>query len=375
VPQTAGDYALKAGHYAGWKPAPGSNYRGVPGTIIDGSPSVGATLINTAGVAGWRLEDMQIGPFPAGRGFHLGGVSNAAVVGCRIVGNNQGAQGGPIHDFLISRCEFDGNGPGSDIYIHQLYFGSGGPGDRSGIRIERTTFRNAGAGGDILFNSNKDANQMYEAPAIDRCRFYSDYEAINLYAARGAVVQNTLVYAPTRTGRLFDMADASNFGSLGNTCIDPMFMSCTIWAPNASSVFHQRGNATGCQIFNSIIVCVTPYKVDSGAFYIDSSSNLVIDVSGLSTLDALFVDWRAGDFRIKPGSMAHGTGRDQWLGYKAPMYDIDGLPRGGYDIGAFAAVSTAPPPPPPDTDWTEIELRIDGVPILSGNKVEAREKK
>jgi hypothetical protein len=171
------------------------------------------------------------------------------------------------------------------------------------------------------------------------------------------------------------MADASNFGSLGNTSIGAVFVACTVWAPNATSVFTQRDNARDTIIFGSLIVCKSPFSTNGQPFYFDQNSNLVIDASNTAMLDAVFVDWRNGDLRIKPGSMAHGTGRDQWRGYKAPMYDIDGLPRGGYDIGAFAAVSTAPPPPPPDTDWTEIELRIDGVPILSGNKVEAREKK
>jgi hypothetical protein len=350
--------SLNDGLYSHISPKTGVNIVATnPGMAVIDGPTDGQDVdLVGAGYTDLNFDDMVVGGGES-RAMGMFNLERVNIRRSRFVACNQGVQGGPCRDTVISDCEFYGNGTlaASSSQTHQLYlsgFNIAAPWALTGVEILRCVFYDPHpSSAEQLHVNNNNANNTlpYDGLIVGECRFFNcntSMDDINLQSTKDAVVRNCLTHTLNSGG---GAADCSFAGTSGLICEDTTFVNCTFIGPNKVGV-KQRQQGTGTRVFNSIILVEDVTNAVSNPsgnpiYYLDGNNILAQWSDALA--DELFVDWRNGDWRLNPGCAAHGTGLSSYMGVAAPTTDIDGTARGGYDIGAFAAAGTVPPPEPP----------------------------
>lgn len=273
------------------------------------------------------------GTAPANNGSGIYMSPGGTVVNCRVVGNNapNGAvgRGGGIYmtGGMVSNCVVWSNG---------VYTGSGENRITEGGGVYMT--------GGMLVDSAIVSNLAYNAGlglyvttgTVDRCRIAGNYGDNRGYsgggfyvATTGGVVRNSLIaYNRSRYGG----GGWMQYGTLDN---------CTVVSNSASS--HTGGiYATNTTVVRNTILALNDgppmcrdYSPGSGSYQYCCASPLIWGEGNIDA-DPQFINPRAGDFHIRPGSacLNGGTNLPGMEGAK----DLDGsdrLPDARVDIGPY----------------------------------------
>lgn len=271
---------------------------------------------------------------------------------------------GHVNDLLIEDNETSGSTLEHGIYVSNS-------GDRPVIR-NNYSWGNHGAGIHMNGDHSQGGDGIISEAHVTGNRIYNNAlnggvgSGLNMDGVQNSRIENNLVYGNHASGISLYSIDGGG-GSSGNVVVN----NTVHQASDARWALNIQDASTNNTVLNNVLLSQHSFR---GAIDIseDSLSGLVSDynavisrfnvgeASSFYTLaqwqastgqDAhsfvaspaeLFVDWNAGDYRLREGALAinHGTGAS------APAFDFAGNPRpaGAVDVGAYEYVGAAPLP-------------------------------
>lgn len=301
-------------------------------TITHGNANLGGAILCTGSSPTIR-ECIFIANLSPGTGGSGGAIrcSNAKplITECHFEDNSAFAWGGAIFldvgsSAIIQQCTFLSNGPSKGGAIYSQ--------NGSHPKITDCSFEaNEGVIGAAIYNWNVNST-------IDRCTFRFNVSSFN-----GGAIANTGSGSPTIANCLIEGNSAVNGGGVLSSDTTTSIINCTIVenvaaARTGGGVLHLgRGVTT---IRNSILWGNSPDQAapaDGAVILEDSTVQGGWPDDDVSAADPLFINPKAGDWRLAPASPAVNTGNPTALPSWATL-DLDGNPRivgSSVDQGAF----------------------------------------